>query len=181
MTISFNIPRHYYRAALKPDEPTDHIVIEVVPPTGTKLGIARLGISATSPGKKHAKPTGHGKMSLTEVEVSMTLPRCTIGLASAKPKPSGLVMTPAQTASWCTWRHHRCRKGQDTLYEVPFRANESGLMRFEFRVRAAELARMVRLRYDVQVTAQLSPEQISVPTSQPVEVKPAGKSAEASG
>jgi hypothetical protein len=181
--IGFNIPRYYYRATLEPSAATDYIEFEVERPAGDGPGHATLRLDAQSPGKPGKKGAAGGDASLTNVEITVTAPRCTIEQAAVKPVPSGLTVSPAGTIGWCTWRHHKSPKGKSITYRVPFRTSQTETLRFEFIVRAAELVRPIRLHHDMRVTAQVKPESISVPTAKPAKpkAKPAGKSAGASG
>ena len=176
----FNIPRHYYQVPLPARAATDYLEFEVVRPTSAIPGHATLILDPKSPGQ----PPGP---SLTKVEITVDAPGCTIKEPTVTPVPSGLTMSPKGSKGWCTWHHHhKGAKGKPITYHVPFTTSTSkkNTLRFEFVVRAAELARPVRIQHDLHMTAQVVPETISVPRTTTVKPKakpkPVGKSAEAS-
>ena len=175
----FNIPRYYYKGPLQPSDATDYLQFEVVRPVGKIPGHATLILDAQSPGK----PGPNGGSSLTNVEITVDAPTCTIKDPKVTPVPSGLTMSSKGTKGWCTWHHHKGAKKKQITYQVPFTTSTSkkNALRFEFILRANELVRPVRIQSDLLMTAQIVPETISVPRTTTVKAKPklAGKSAEA--
>jgi len=174
----FNIPRYYYKVPLPPSAATDYLEFEVVRPLGLTPGHATLTLDPQSRGKPGAK----GGVSLTNVEITVNAPGCTIKQPKVTPALSGLTMSPKGTKGCCTWHHHKGAKANKITYHVPFSTSRKDTLRFEFIVRANELIRPVRLQTDLRMTAQVTPETISVPRTRTAKAKPkpAGKSAEAS-
>jgi hypothetical protein len=152
--IGFNVPRSYYRETLPASMATDYIEFEVQPPMGSAHGHATLRLSPFSPGKTQGKAGGGmavaGLASLSEIEISVTAPRCILGAPTASPYPIDLTMTKPGEWSRCAWRHGACRLGERITYEVAFRTHETRPLRFEFQVRAAELKRPIALTCDAQ-------------------------------
>lgn len=177
--IGFNIPRSYYATKLAPSDPTDYLEFEVVPSGGSGPAHATLRIYPQSNGKPHGKgPKRAGVASLTDIEVTLYAPRFTVGDASISPPPVDMTTTKPGVPTCCGWRHRECRQGVRMTYEVPLWTTlQTGTVRCEFRVRAAELKRPVVLAYDVRLAGTTQPTTKQVKASTITTAKPKAKSA----
>jgi hypothetical protein len=139
------IPRHYYAAKLPDSSATDAIEVEVEAPASGARGMARL------------KLWPHSTVGLTNLQVSVSAPRCIIAVPSASPRPPDLTASLPGTPGRCAWRHRLSRRSEPVTYEVPFTTSDKNTLRFEFRLRADELKRPVVLTVDlVMAEAQTS-------------------------
>lgn len=138
--IRLEIPRHYYASTLADSVSADAIEAEVEPPANGERGRARLKLWPLS-----------GK--LTNIHVSVSIPRSTIGAPSASPWPIDLTASLPGTRSRCAWRHGGARKNEPVTYETPFTTSSEHTLRFEFRVRTDQLKRPAVLTVDLAMPA----------------------------
>ena len=154
--VRIDIPRSYYAPRLPKSSHADAIEAQVEPPLNGARGVARLKLWPHSAG-------------LTNLLVSVSAPRCTIGAPSASPRPPDLTASLPGTRGRCAWRHGLARRGEPVTYEVPISTSDTNTLRFEFRLDADQLERPVVLTVDLQVSAaQGGGAAVTPPSTQPV-------------
>ena len=148
--MKYNVPVGRYNYSLGASDKTDHIVVQVVPPAaGAGKGLARLILDPQSPGS----PTHQeNNLSLTDVSVTITAPRCLLDTLIPKKEDvnDAGFSGGGQTASWTVGNVF---KGSQRQFSVNYVLTGPSVRRFEFALAAAELPDPIRLQVDVNVPA----------------------------
>lgn len=144
--MRFNVPTHRYGYTLAAAQCTDLLDVEVLPQGGSgNAGLARLILDPQSPGSPANQETN---LSLTNVRVSITAPRCTLGtqIPTEEDVTEAGLCSAGQTAYW---KVGNVFKGSQQQYSVNYVITGAPCRRFEFMLEAAELPDPVRLQLDV--------------------------------
>jgi hypothetical protein len=145
---TYNIPRARYSYSLGASDLTDDIEIRVQPSggsSGSGSGSATLKLVSHSPG---APPNQLDNLSLTNVTVRITAPRCL--LDTLIPKKEDVIDAGFSGAGQVAhWNVGNVIKGQQQQCQVNYVATGQGVRRFEFVVEATELPEPIRLELDL--------------------------------
>ena len=149
--MKYSVPTARYGYALTSAQQTDHLEIQIQSEgSSASGGLARLVLDPQSPGA----PANQGNnLSLTNVRVSITAPRCT--LATLIPKKEDVQNAGFNFAGRTAfWDIGNVFKGSQQQFSVGFVMTSSAHSRFEFMLEADELPEPVRLQVDVSAGFQ---------------------------
>jgi len=149
--MKFNVPSARYGYALTAAQPTDLLDVQIQSEgSSANAGLARLILDPQSPGK----PENQGNdLSLTNVRVSISAPRC--NLATLIPKKEDVIDADVISGGHVAfWNVGDVFKGSQQQYSVNFVLTGPAHSRFEFVLQAAELPNPVRLQVDVSAGFQ---------------------------
>lgn len=149
--MKFNVPSARYGYALTAAQLTDLLDVRIQSEGSSgNAGLARLILDPQSPG---APPNQGNNLSLTNVRVSISAPRCT--LATLIPKKEDVNDAGLSFGGHVAfWDVGDVFKGDQQEYCVNYELNGSPHCRFEFVLQATELPKPVRLQVDVSAGFQ---------------------------
>ena len=149
--MKFNVPSARYGYALTAAQLTDLLDVRIQSEGSSgNAGLARLILDPQSPG---APPNQGNNLSLTNVRVSISAPRCT--LATLIPKKEDVNDADFSFGGHVAyWDVGDVFKGSQQEYCVNYVMNGPAHCRFEFVLQATELPKPVRLQVDVSAGFQ---------------------------
>lgn len=149
--MKFNVPSARYGYDLTAAQLTDLLDVRIQSEGSSgNAGLARLILDPQSPG---APPNQGNNLSLTNVRVSISAPRCT--LATLIPKKEDVNDAGLSFGGHVAyWDVGDVFKGSQQQYSVNYAMTGAAHSRFEFVLQANELPKPVRLQVDVSAGFQ---------------------------
>lgn len=149
--MKYNVPTARYGYSLTAAQLTDLLDVQIQSEGSSgNSGLAKLILDPQSPGS----PANQGNnLSLTNVRVSISAPRCT--LATLIPKKEDVIDAAFVGGGHVAiWNVGNVSKGNQQQYSVNYVMNGPAHSRFEFVLQADELPKPIRLHVDVSAGFQ---------------------------
>ena len=149
--MKYSVPSARYGYALTAAQLTDLIDVQIQSEGSSgNAGLAKLILDPQSPG---APPNQGDNLSLTNVRVSISAPRC--NLATLIPKKEDVIDADILGGGHVAfWSVGDVFKGTQQQYSVNYVMTGPAHSRFEFVLQANELPKPVRLQVDVSAGFQ---------------------------